>query len=147
MERKPRAAWWVSVLVAAAACSDRPAPWCEPLDHRVEDRVTIREGVFGQLRSGSDVPMCWHRYGQAMGVAVLDRAPAHAEVVSPRQESEGDARGFFEFSLPPGRYWLCVGGRSPRGGFQTEDCSAALTVQAGQVQRRDWEAGREPPWE
>jgi hypothetical protein len=109
---------WIAAL--AAGCDGRALDTC------LADRVTIREGVFGQQVSPCDTPGCQGSYGEGREIRVYDRDPTppgqalsvDGSIVTdsgsqliPRLTVAAVSRGFYEVPLPVGTYFLCALGR------------------------------------
>lgn len=106
-----RLATLVALLVGACTTSDP------------DERVSIREGAYGLTTSGCDVADCEDQpYAGATVVATPVGGGAPVATTS-------DDEGFFELSLPPGSYELCV-----------HSCTQ-LRITAGARLRRDFVAG------
>jgi hypothetical protein len=103
-----------SLLVGLSACTSLPD---------ADEEVTIQQGVYGLTISGCDVGNCEDSPYENAPITITPKTGA-----APLQlHSGGD--GFFEKSLEPGEYELCV-----------HSCTS-VTIDAGTRVRRDFVAG------
>jgi hypothetical protein len=77
------------------------------IDTRVEDRVTISRGLYGQLIGGCDTPNCQERYLVGGEVAVYPVGQAHDET-APSATAVSDEHGFYQIALDPGAWAACT---------------------------------------
>ena len=97
---------------------------CGGLDHNIEDRVTIEQGVYGLLISGCDTSGCQDQPAAGELVTVF---AAGADGVLSRVTSDDD--GIYQINLVAGDYTLC-----------TYSC-VSVTVPAHGKIRYDWTSG------
>ena len=93
------------------------------LDRNIEGKVTIHQGVYGQLVQGCDTSGCQDQPADGETVTVY-AASASNEYAT----ATADADGFYEIRLDAGDYTLC-----------TYSCTE-VTVPNGLV-RYDWTSG------
>jgi hypothetical protein len=93
-----------------------------PLNSCIDDRVTIAQGVYGQMVIGCDTPDCSPAYAVGAEVHVYDSDPTPPE--GPQDQAPYDsgthlvpvaretatADGFYQADLAPGAYYLCANG-------------------------------------
>lgn len=83
----------------------------------VEGRVTITQGVYGQLVSGCDTSGCTDRVITRGEVAAFDAPPPSGTLTrAPVARDAVDEAGFYELSLAPGTYhlaWVVDEGSGP----------------------------------
>lgn len=122
------------VLLTLAGCSP------EPIDERVEQFVTIAQGVYGQATLLGDLRADDPDYLSGLRVDVYPAPPVSAapgdELGTPVASTESGWHGFFEVALEPGGYVVCTG---------YGDC-AAVTIAAGELARLDYQVGPGPGW-
>ncbi len=125
---------WVvpaSCLVAAACGSQT-----ETIDRRVEDRVTIEQGIYGQITSVDDVGEHEPQYFSGFGVFVY-AVPPGTELGEPVANTSSEAsRGFYEVALPASDHVVCTTFRR----------CVVVTITEGQRLRLDYEFGPGPGW-
>ncbi len=76
---------------------------CGGLDHDIEDRITIEQGVYGLLISGCDTSGCQDRPAAQEHVIVY--APG---AKGPYSQVTSDDAGVYQINLLAGDYTLCV---------------------------------------
>jgi hypothetical protein len=97
------------------------------LDGDIEDRVTIEQGVYGQLTTYNDTAPILATTYLSWPVRVYSAPRGTSE---PLATTESDERGFYEVALAPGAYEVCVSDRQ---------CHA-FTLLAGQRLRLDYQS-------
>jgi hypothetical protein len=73
----------------------------------IEDRVTITQGIYGQLIGGCDTTGCVERpldYGDV--AAFAEPVPSGPVTLTAVAQTTVDDAGFFELTLPPGTHYL-----------------------------------------
>jgi hypothetical protein len=110
----------LSLVVCLAACGG--------IDTDIEGHVTIDHGVYGLLLRGCDTAGCRLQIGSGIGVTLELPPPAGSLHGESLNATTSDARGVYQFALPPGSYQLC-----------TEACTP-IEVDDGRV-RYDWVSG------
>ena len=94
------------------------------LDRNIEGRVTIQQGVYGQLVQGCDTSGCQDQ--PAAGEHVVVYAASESSAFA---SADADGDGFYEIALPAGDYTLC-----------TYNCTQ-ITVPDHALVRYDWTSG------
>ena len=94
------------------------------LDRNIDGKVTIEQGVYGQLIEGCDSSGCQDQ--PAAGEHVVVYAASQSTVFA---SADADGDGFYEIALPAGDYTLC-----------TYSCTQ-ITVPDQSVVRYDWTSG------
>jgi hypothetical protein len=94
------------------------------VDHDIEDRITIEQGVYGLLISGCDTAGCEDQpaAGEQVLVYAAGANGAYASATS-------DGKGIYQINLVGGDYTLC-----------TYSCTP-VTVPGGEKIRYDWISG------
>ena len=93
------------------------------LDRDIEGKVTIQQGVYGQLVDGCDTSGCQDQPASGETVTVYAASASHEYATA---SADGD--GFYEIRLDTGDYTIC-----------TYACTE-VTVPSGVV-RYDWTSG------
>jgi hypothetical protein len=88
------------LFVALAACAG--------VDTDIESRVTIDQGVYGQLLRGCDTGSCRVAIDSGIGVTAELPPPNGAIHGASLDATTSDDRGFYQFELPAGAYQLCT---------------------------------------
>jgi hypothetical protein len=109
-----RAIWLLAcTLVATVACGDGSASSatpdlpCHASSAQVDRHVSVPTGLYGRVYAASPsyVPSPdW--CGEGYTIAAFD--PADATLMTALGQTSSDSGGFFELSLDPGTYQLCV---------------------------------------
>jgi hypothetical protein len=94
------------------------------LDRNIEGRVTIQQGVYGQLVQGCDSSGCQDQ--PAAGEHVVVYAASQSSVYA---SADADGDGFYQVELPAGDYTLC-----------TYSCTE-ISVPDHALVRYDWTSG------
>jgi hypothetical protein len=94
------------------------------LDRNIEGKVTIQQGVYGQLVRGCDTSGCQDQADSDEHVVVYAASESSAFATA---DSDGD--GVYQIDLPPGDYTLC-----------TYSCTP-INVPGQTVVRYDWTSG------
>jgi hypothetical protein len=105
------------VLLALAVCG------CG-LDRNIDGKVTIEQGVYGQLVSGCDSSGCQDQ--PASGEHVVVYAASQSATFA---SADADGDGFYQIALPAGDYTLC-----------TYSCTE-ISVPDRSTVRYDWTSG------
>ena len=95
------------------------------LDRNIEDKITIRQGVYGMLITGCDTSNC--RDQPAIGERVVVYAPGQSNGTF--AEATSDNEGVFQINLTAGDYTLCTSSCTP------------VTVPDHATVRFDWTSG------
>ena len=120
--------WYCSVVLWIFGCASDNA--AAEIDRRVEDRLTISTGVYGQTTAQDDVGNDPVEYNP-MTLSVSARGDS-----TPLAEVTSDDNGFYEIPLSPGNYSICTSfGR----------CTD-FEVGEGQCVRLDYEFSVGPGW-
>jgi hypothetical protein len=97
---------WLPIALAAAVAGCHQDP--EPLDHHVEDLVTIAQGLYGQVIYYTDIPSEEDdQYSIGFPVDVF-AVPPGADPGEPVASTVTGERGFFELALEPGEWLVCT---------------------------------------
>lgn len=94
------------------------------LDRNIDGKVTIDQGVYGQLITGCDTSGCQDQ--PAAGEHVVVYAASQSSTYA---SADADTDGFYEIALPAGDYTLC-----------TYSCTE-ITVPDRSTVRYDWTSG------
>ncbi len=76
------------------------------VDPHVEDLVTIRTGIYGQVTSVNDVGDTDSDYVRDFGVDVF-QVPAATELGAPIAHTASAGRGFYQLEIEPADYVVC----------------------------------------
>jgi hypothetical protein len=118
------ASFWV-----ALACGGHAAP-------TVEQRVTIQQGIYGQVTSLDDVGRHEPQPLGGFPIYVYD-VPAGTVLGAPTASTASETSlGFYEMALPSGDHVVCTS-------FQR---CVVVTIRAGQRLRLDYEFSVGPGW-
>lgn len=97
----------LSALLGCGGGADRKAgAVADGIDGRVEDLVTIRKGLYGQVTSVDDVGEPQPEYLPGFGIDVFP-VPDGTELGSPIAHAASVSRGFYEIELSPSEYVVC----------------------------------------
>lgn len=94
------------------------------LDRNVEGKVTIDQGVYGQLVQGCDTSGCQDQPASHEHVVVY--AASNSDIFA---SADTDGDGFYEIALPAGDYTIC-----------TYSCTE-ISVPDRSTIRYDWTSG------
>ncbi len=73
----------------------------------IEGRMTITQGVYGQLLGGCDTPGCSTRVLPDEEVAIFDAPVTTGPVTAtPIDSTRSDGAGFYELEAPAGHYYI-----------------------------------------
>jgi hypothetical protein len=110
----PRPSLLCVVSLAAIGCGNG-------LSRCIDDRVTIEQGIYGQLVSGCDTPDCSPSYAVGLSLRVYDSDPTPATgppgnaviydegtTLTPIARVASGGEGFYEIALPAGTYYFCA---------------------------------------
>lgn len=101
---KPLIATTMAVLaIALTGCGGKSA---KGIDRQVEELLTIRRGLYGQVTSLDDIGEHLPEYLQRFGIDVF-QVPGGTELGSPVAHTASAERGFYEIELPPSDYVVC----------------------------------------
>jgi hypothetical protein len=93
------------------------------LDRNIEGKVTIQQGIYGQLVEGCDTSGCEDQPASGESVTVYAASASYSYA-----SATADGDGFYEIELPAGDYTVC-----------TYSCTQ-VSVPTGIV-RYDWTSG------
>ena len=97
---------------------------CGSVDHDIEDRITIEQGVYGLLISGCEMSGCEDQPAANEEVVVFAAGASGAF-----SKSRSDDSGVYQINLVSGDYTICV-----------EGCTFISVPSKGKI-RVDWTSG------